>query len=67
MNSAHASQQELLLRLQEKARKLAKLEEACRKQERVIERLEKLVNKLRGQQPKNGLLRRRYVVSYKPE
>ncbi|XP_041364165.1 coiled-coil domain-containing protein 33-like, partial [Gigantopelta aegis] len=53
MNRAHASQQELLLRLQEKARKLAKLEEACRKQERVIERLEKLVYKLRGQQPKN--------------
>ncbi|KAK7113750.1 coiled-coil domain-containing protein 33-like [Littorina saxatilis] len=47
MSHAHASQQELLQRLQEKVNKVRRLEETCRKQEKVIEKLERIVDKLR--------------------
>ncbi|KAK7506446.1 hypothetical protein BaRGS_00002558 [Batillaria attramentaria] len=47
MSHAHASQQELLQRLQEKVNKVRRLEETCRKQEKVIEKMEKIIEKQR--------------------
>lgn len=47
MSHAHASQQELLQRLQEKINKVRRLEETCKKQERVIEKMERILEKQR--------------------
>ena len=47
MSHAHASQQELLQRLQEKVNKVRRLEETCRKQEKVIEKMERILEKQR--------------------
>ncbi|XP_012936367.1 coiled-coil domain-containing protein 33, partial [Aplysia californica] len=48
MSHAHASQQELLQRLQDKVQKVRKLEETCKKQEKVIIKLENVLYKLKG-------------------
>lgn len=45
VKDAHLSQQSLMLKFQEKARKVNDLEEACRKQEKVIEKMEKLLQR----------------------
>ena len=45
MSQAHTSQNELLQKLQEKQTKQKRLEDTVKKQERVIEKLEKLVQK----------------------
>ena len=45
MSNAHASQNELLQKLQEKASKQKRLEDTVKKQEKVIEKLEKRLNK----------------------
>ena len=45
MSSAHASQNELLQKLQEKATKQKRLEDTVKKQEKVIEKLERRLNK----------------------
>jgi len=44
MSQAHVSQNEILHKLQNKAQKVKKLEEACKKQEKVIEKLERLLS-----------------------
>ncbi|XP_059175769.1 coiled-coil domain-containing protein 33-like [Physella acuta] len=56
MSHAHASQQELLQRLQEKVQKVRKLEETCKKQEKVIEKLEAVLYKMRGKPNKDGAM-----------
>ncbi|KAI8793726.1 coiled-coil domain-containing protein 33 [Biomphalaria glabrata] len=56
MSHAHASQQELLQRLQDKVQKLRKVEETCRKQEKVIEKLESVLYKLKGKSNKDGVM-----------
>ena len=43
MRDAHKSQNSVLQKLQQKAVRLGKMEEACRTQERLIERLEAAV------------------------
>ena len=48
MSHAHASQQELLQRLQEKVNKVRRLEETCCKQEKVIEKMERILEKQRN-------------------
>jgi ribosome-binding protein aMBF1 (putative translation factor) len=48
MSHAHASQQELLQRLQDKVNKVRRLEETCKKQEKVIEKMEKILEKQRN-------------------
>ena len=45
MGHAHQSQNELVQKLQDKAQKTRKLEETCRNQERVIQRMEQLMQK----------------------
>ena len=52
MSHAHASQQELLQRLQDKVQKLRKLEDTCRKQEKVIEKMEAVLQRLRKEKNK---------------
>ncbi|BFZ18023.1 hypothetical protein BsWGS_21062 [Bradybaena similaris] len=47
MTHSHASQQELLQRLQDKVQRVRKLEETCKKQEKVIEKLEAVLNKFK--------------------
>ncbi|XP_025091003.1 coiled-coil domain-containing protein 33-like isoform X2 [Pomacea canaliculata] len=47
MSHAHASQQELLQRLQEKVNKVRQLEDTCKKQEKVIEKMERILEKQR--------------------
>ena len=44
MSEAHVSQNEILHKLQNKAQKVKKLEEACKKQEKVIDKLERLLS-----------------------
>lgn len=44
MSQAHKAQQSVLQKLQERQVKVRKLEDACRKQEEVIEKMEKLLN-----------------------
>lgn len=56
MTHAHASQQELLQRLQDKVQKLRKLEETCRKQEKVIEKLEGVLYRMKGKSNKDGAM-----------
>ncbi|CAL1535913.1 unnamed protein product [Lymnaea stagnalis] len=56
MSHAHASQQELLQRLQDKVQKVRKLEETCRKQEKVIEKLEGVLYKMKGKSNKDGAM-----------
>ena len=43
----HEGQQDAMQRLQERAGRVRKLEEVCRKQEKVIERMERLLNEKR--------------------
>ena len=43
LSTAHTEQQGLLQKLQERQLKVRKLEEACRKQEKVIEKMERLL------------------------
>ncbi|XP_045214999.2 coiled-coil domain-containing protein 33-like isoform X2 [Mercenaria mercenaria] len=45
IQKAHASQQLVIQRLQDKLRKMKKLEEACKKQENVISQMEKVLEK----------------------
>lgn len=45
MSEAHVSQNETLHRLQDRALKVKRLEAACRKQEKVIEKMERLMSK----------------------
>ncbi|GFO32174.1 coiled-coil domain-containing protein 33-like [Plakobranchus ocellatus] len=54
MSHAHASQQELLQRLQDKVQKLRKLEDTCRKQEKVIEKMEAVLHRLRREKSNKG-------------
>ena len=44
LSHAHQSQQDLVQKLQDKAAKVRRLEEACKKQEKVIEKMERLIN-----------------------
>ena len=45
MSHAHASQQNVLHRLQEKVQKVRRLEDTCHKQEKVIESMEGILEK----------------------
>ncbi len=59
MSHAHMSQNELLQKLQDRAVKVKRLEDACRKQEKVIEKMEKILNKgaaPAGQFPRSSVL-----------
>ncbi|XP_076459417.1 coiled-coil domain-containing protein 33-like [Babylonia areolata] len=47
MSHAHASQQKLLQKLQDKIHKVKQLEDTCRKQEKVIEKMELILEKQR--------------------
>ncbi|KAL8584914.1 hypothetical protein ACOMHN_043551 [Nucella lapillus] len=47
MSHAHASQQKLLQKLQDKMHKVRQLEDTCRKQEKVIEKMELILEKQR--------------------
>lgn len=53
MNRAHTSQQDLLHKLQERAARVKKLEEACRQQEKVIERMERILQSSKQPGPKD--------------